>query len=152
VTDNVRDETGAVVLIPRGSHCYGKIAQGGVDGQQRIYLASNLCKLPNRLRIALADFPAIDTDGATGLKARVDDHGAGKRNRGNAFMGVPNMVVGTVVPGIGGSVASTAISAAQQSSAGRAIPGPTLYVDASPQKPRAAYILVTHDVVMGDQP
>jgi type IV secretory pathway VirB10-like protein len=149
VTADVRDETGAVVLIPSGSHCYGKTAQGGVDGQERLYLAANLCKLPNRQRIALADFPAVDVDGATGLKARVDDHGASRRNRGNAFMGVPNMLVGSLVPGIGGSMASSAVATAGQASAGRAIPGPTLYVDASPEHPKAFALLVTTDTPIG---
>jgi hypothetical protein len=137
------------VLIPSGSHCYGKTAQGGVDGQERIFLSANLCKLPNRQRIALADFPAIDLDGATGLKARVDDHGASRRNRGSAFMGVPNMLVGSLVPGIGGSMASSAVAAAGQASAGRAIPGPTLYVDASSQHPKAFALLVTTDTPIG---
>jgi type IV secretory pathway VirB10-like protein len=146
VTDDVFDERRDRVLIPRGSTCYGTTTQGGVDGQARIYGEVDLCKLPDLTRVSLDKFPLQDVDGATGLKARVDDHGAGRRNRGNAFSSVPSMLTGTLVPGIGGMVASSAVSVAQSSSAGRAIPGPTLYVDASPQKPRAASILITKDV------
>jgi type IV secretory pathway VirB10-like protein len=151
VTADVLDERRDRVLIPRGSTCFGTTTQGGVDGQARIYGAVDLCKLPDLTRVALDKFPLQDVDGATGLKARVDDHGAGRRNRSNAFSAVPSMVAGTLIPGVGGMVASSAASAAQSSGAGRAIPGPTLYVDASPDKPRAAYILVTHDVSM-EQP
>jgi type IV secretory pathway VirB10-like protein len=151
VTADVRDERGDRVLIPRGSTCFGTTTQGGVDGQARIYGAVDLCKLPDLTRVSLDKFPLQDTDGATGLKARVDDHGAGRRNRGNAFASIPSMVAGTVIPGVGGMVASSAAyGAAQSSEAGRAIPGPTLYVDASAQKPRAAFILVTHDVLLGE--
>ena len=146
VTDDVFDERRDRVLIPRGSMCYGTTTQGGVDGQARIYGEVDLCKLPDLTRISLDKFPLQDTDGATGLKARVDDHGAGRRNRGSAFSSVPSMLTGTLVPGIGGMVASSAASTVQFSSVGRAIPGPTLYVDASPQKPRAASILITKDV------
>jgi type IV secretory pathway VirB10-like protein len=149
VTDDVWDERRTRVLIPRGSTCFGNTGVGGVDGQARIYGAVTLCKLPNFDNIALDKFPLIDADGATGLKARVDDHGAGRRNRGNAFSSIPSMVAGTLIPGVGGMVASSAASAAQSSDAGRAIPGPTLSVDASPQKPRAASILVTRDTVIG---
>jgi type IV secretory pathway VirB10-like protein len=149
VTDDVWDERHNRVLIPRGSMAFGNTGAGGVDGQARIYGAVTLCKLPNLERLALDKFPLIDSDGATGLKARVDDHGAGKRNRGSAFSAVPSMVAGTLIPGVGGMVASSAASAVQSSEAGRAIPGPTLYVDASPQKPRVASILVTHDTVIG---
>lgn len=151
VMADVKDERGDRVLIPRGSTCFGTTTQGGVDGQARIYGAVDLCKLPDLTRVSLDKFPLEDVDGATGLKARVDDHGAGRRNRGNAFSAVPSMVAGTLIPGVGGMVASSAAVAAQSSEAGRAIPGPTLYVDASQQRPRAAFILVTHDVVMGDQ-
>jgi type IV secretory pathway VirB10-like protein len=146
VTDDVLDERRDRVLIPRGSTCYGTTTQGGVDGQARIYGEVDLCKLPDLTRISLDKFPLQDVDGATGLKARVDDHGAGKRNRGSAFSFMPSMLAGTLVPGIGGTVASSAASTVQLSSVGRAIPGPTLYVDASPQKPRAASILITKDV------
>jgi type IV secretory pathway VirB10-like protein len=149
VTADVLDERGQRVLIPRGSTCFITTTQGGVDGQARIYVEADECKLPGFQRLALDKFPVVDADGATGLKARVDDHGAGRRNRGNAFMSVPSMVAGTVIPGIGGAAASTAISASQSASAGRAIPGPTLYVDASPEHPRAFSILVTRDVAMG---
>jgi hypothetical protein len=149
VTDDVKDERGARVLIPRGSTCFAKTTQGGVDGQARIYASLTLCKLPNLERIAFDDLPAVDADGATGLKARVDDHGAGKRGRGNAWMGVPGMLAGAVVPGIGGGIASTAISASQQASSGRAIAGPTLYVDASPQHPRPFSFVVSKDVQIG---
>ncbi len=136
VTADVLDERGDRVLIPRGSTCFGTTTQGGVDGQARIYGEVDVCKLPDLTRVSLDKFPLQDVDGATGLKARVDDHGAGRRNRGNAFAAVPSMVAGTLIPGVGGMVASSAASAAQSSAAGRAIPGPTLYVDASPQKPR----------------
>jgi hypothetical protein len=146
VTDDVLDERRDRVLIPRGSTCYGSTTQGGVDGQARIYGEVALCKLPDLTRISLDKFPLQDIDGATGLKARVDDHGAGRRNRGSAFSSVPSMLTGTLIPGIGGMVASSAASTVQLSSVGRAIPGPTLYVDASPQKPRAASILITKDV------
>jgi len=146
VTDDVLDERRDRVLIPRGSTCYGTTTQGGVDGQARIYGEVDLCKLPDLTRVSLDKFPLQDMDGATGLKARVDDHGAGRRNRGSAFSSVPSMLTGTLVPGIGGMVASSAASTVQFSSVGRAIPGPTLYVDASPQKPRAASILITKDV------
>jgi type IV secretory pathway VirB10-like protein len=146
VTDDVLDERRDRVLIPRGSTCYGTTTQGGVDGQARIYGEVDLCKLPDLTRVSLNKFPLQDMDGATGLKARVDDHGAGRRNRGSAFSSVPSMLTGTLVPGIGGMVASSAASVVQSSSAGRAIPGPTLYVDASPRKPRAASILITKDV------
>ena len=146
VTDDVLDERRDRVLIPRGSTCYGTTTQGGVDGQARIYGEVDLCKLPDLTRVSLDKFPLQDMDGATGLKARVDDHGAGRRNRGSAFSSVPSMLTGTLVPGIGGMVASSAASTVQFSSVGRAIPGPTLYVDASPDKPRAASILITKDV------
>jgi type IV secretory pathway VirB10-like protein len=149
VTADVLDERGQRVLIPRGSTCFVTTTQGGVDGQARIYAEADMCKLPGFQRLSLDKFPVVDADGATGLKARVDDHGAGRRNRGNAFMTVPSMVAGTVIPGIGGAAASTAIAASQSASSGRAIPGPTLYVDASPQRPRAFSILVTRDIVMG---
>jgi hypothetical protein len=149
VTDDVWDERRARVLIPRGSTCFAKTTQGGVDGQARIYASLNVCKLPNLERIAFDDLPAVDVDGATGLRARVDDHGAGKRGRGNAWMGVPGMLAGTVIPGVGSGIATTAISASQQASSGRAIPGPTLYVDASPQHPRAFAFLVSKDVQIG---
>jgi type IV secretory pathway VirB10-like protein len=149
VTADVLDERGQHVLIPRGSTCFITTTQGGVDGQARIYAESDMCKLPGFQRLALDKFPVVDADGATGLKARVDDHGAGRRNRGNAFLTIPSMVAGTVIPGIGGAAASTAISASQSASSGRAIPGPTLYVDASPQRPRAFSILVKRDIVMG---
>jgi type IV secretory pathway VirB10-like protein len=148
VTDDVWDERHARIIIPRGSTCFITTTQGGVDGQDRIYAEADMCKLPDFERLALDKFPVVDADGATGLKARVDDHGAGRRNRGNAFMTVPSMVAGTVIPGIGGAAASTAITASQSASAVRAIPGPTLYVDASPQHPRAFSILVTRDIVM----
>jgi hypothetical protein len=150
VTDDVRSERGDRVIIPRGSTCFAKTTQGGVDGQARIYAALDLCKLPNLERIAFDDFPAVDTDGATGLKARVDDHGAGKHNRGAAWAGVPGMLAGAVIPGIGSGIATTAIAASQQSSAGRAVPGPTLYVDASPQHPRTFAFVITKDVVIGE--
>jgi hypothetical protein len=149
VTADVLDERGQRVLIPRGSTCFVTTTQGGVDGQERIYAEADMCKLPGFQRLLLDKFPVVDVDGATGVKARVDDHGAGRHNRGNAFMTVPSMVAGTVIPGIGGAAASTAIAASQSASAGRAIPGPTLYVDASPQHPRAFSILVTRDVFMG---
>jgi type IV secretory pathway VirB10-like protein len=146
VMSDVLDERRDRVLIPRGSTCYGTTTQGGVDGQARIYGEIELCKLPDLTRVSLDRFPLQDMDGATGLKARVDDHGAGRRNRGSAFSFVPSMLTGTLVPGIGGMVASSAALVVQSSSVGRAIPGPTLYVDASPQKPRAASILITKDV------
>jgi type IV secretory pathway VirB10-like protein len=146
VISDVLDERRDRVLIPRGSTCYGTTTQGGVDGQARIYGEIELCKLPDLTRVSLDRFPLQDMDGATGLKARVDDHGAGRRNRGSAFSFVPSMLTSTLVPGIGGMVASSAASVVQSSSVGRAIPGPTLYVDASPRRPRAASILITKDV------
>jgi hypothetical protein len=151
VTADVPDERRDRVIIPHGSTCFGTTTQGGVDGQARLYGEVDECKLPDLTRVSLDKFPLQDVDGATGLKARVDDHGAGRRNRGSAFSSIPGMVAGTLIPGVGGMVTSSAASAVQSSSAGRAIPGPTLFVDASPEKPRAAYILVTHDVIMGDQ-
>lgn len=147
ITADVLDETGASVVIPRGSRCFATSSAGGVDGQDRIYGSVNLCKLPDRSRLVLDNFPIIDADGATGMKARVDDHGAGRRNRGSALSSLPGMLVGTVVPGVASGVASSAMYAAQ-SGPGRAIPGPTLYVDASPQKPRTLSILVTADVAV----
>jgi type IV secretory pathway VirB10-like protein len=154
VTANVLDETGRVVIIPQGSRCFATSSAGGVDGQDRIYVSVKLCKLPDRSRLVLDDSPVIDNDGATGVKARVDDHGAGRRNRGSAFGGLPAMLAGTVIPGsgVGMSVAMAGASAAQASSAGRAIPGPTLYVDATPQKPRLLSILVTQDTPIGVHP
>jgi type IV secretory pathway VirB10-like protein len=154
VTANVFDETGRVVIIPQGSRCFATSSAGGVDGQDRIYVSVKLCKLPDRSRLVLDDSPVIDSDGATGVKARVDDHGAGRRNRGSAFGGLPAMLAGTVIPGggVGTSVAMAGASAAQASSAGRAIPGPTLYVDATPQKPRLLSILVTQDTPIGVHP
>jgi type IV secretory pathway VirB10-like protein len=154
VTANVFDETGRVVIIPQGSRCFATSSAGGVDGQDRIYVSVKLCKLPDRSRLVLDDSPVIDSDGATGVKARVDDHGAGRRNRGSAFGGLPTMLAGTVIPGggVGTSVAMAGASAAQASSAGRAIPGPTLYVDATPQKPRLLSILVTQDTPIGVHP
>jgi type IV secretory pathway VirB10-like protein len=154
VTANVFDETGRVVIIPQGSRCFATSSAGGVDGQDRVYVSVKLCKLPDRSRLVLDDSPVIDSDGATGVKARVDDHGAGRRNRGSAFGGLPAMLAGTVIPGggVGTSVAMAGASAAQTSSAGRAIPGPTLYVDATPQKPRLLSILVTQDTPIGVHP
>jgi type IV secretory pathway VirB10-like protein len=154
VTGNVFDETGRVVIIPQGSRCFATSSAGGVDGQDRIYVSVKLCKLPDRSRLVLDDSPVIDSDGATGVKARVDDHGAGRRNRGSALGGLPAMLAGTVIPGggVGTSVAMAGAAAAQQSSAGRAIPGPTLYVDATPQKPRLLSILVTQDTPIGVHP
>jgi type IV secretory pathway VirB10-like protein len=149
VTDDVKDERGDRVIIPRGSTCFAKTTQGGVDGQARIYASLDLCKLPNLERIAFDDFPAVDVDGATGLKARVDDHGAGKHNRGAAWAGVPGMLAAALIPGVGSGIATTAISATQQASAGRAVPGPTLYLDASPQHPRPFAFVITKDVVIG---
>jgi type IV secretory pathway VirB10-like protein len=149
VTSDVFDERRQHVIIPARSTCYGTTTQGGVDGQARIYGAVDLCKAPDLTRIALDKFPLQDTDGATGIKARVDDHGAGRRNRTNSFSMVPSMLAGTLVPGVGGMVAGTAASAVASSDAGRAIPGPTLWVDASPDKPRAFSILVTHDTAFG---
>ena len=144
--DGVRDETGRVLLIPVGSTCYVSSTAGGVDGQQRLYGAAAMCKLPNRERLTLDNFPAIDIDGATGLKARVDDHGAGRRNRSSALLGVPGML-GGFIPGAGiaSSAAESAASVAQSSQVGRAYPGPTLFVDATPDKPRDFYLSVTRD-------
>jgi type IV secretory pathway VirB10-like protein len=144
--DGVRDETGRVLLIPVGSTCYVSSTAGGVDGQQRLYGAASMCKLPNRERLTLDNFPAIDIDGATGLKARVDDHGAGRRNRSSALLGVPGML-GGFIPGAGiaSSAAESAASVAQSSQVGRAYPGPTLFVDATPDKPRDFYLSVTRD-------
>lgn len=144
MTNDVRDETQRSVVIPRDTRCYAKASEGGVDGQARLYIAADLCKLPNRERLVLDNFPAIDTDGATGIKARVDDHGAGRRGRNSGLMNVPGMLVGTVIPQVGGMVGAAG-SVAQASQVGRAVPGPTLFLDASPQHPRAFSILVTRD-------
>ena len=143
VTADVPDETGQRVLIPSGTTCYAKASQGGVDGQQRMYVAANLCKLPNRSRLVLDDFPAVDADGATGLKARVDDHGAHRRGG----MGVLPLLGSGLLPG--GAAVSAVSEGAAYASASRsvqAVPGPTLYVDADPQHPRDFSLLVSKDV------
>jgi type IV secretory pathway VirB10-like protein len=150
VTDDVHDETGQTVIIPRDTRCYGSASPGGVDGQARLYSSFDLCKFPDRERLVLDHFPAIDADGATGIKARVDDHGAGRRGRASALSSAPGMLLGTVIPGAGGitGAAYSAQSIAQASQVGRAIPGPTLYLDASDQHPRSFSILVTHDTAI----
>ena len=147
VTGDVLDETQRTVIVPRDTRCYAKANAGGVEGQARLYVAVDLCKLPNRERLVLDDFPAVDVDGATGIKARVDDHGAGRRGRSSSLMNVPGMLVGSVIPqaGLVTGAASSAAAVAQSSQVGQAMPGPTLYVDASPQHPRSFSILVTHD-------
>ena len=125
VRSDVLDETGRVVLIPAGSRCFATSSAGGVEGQDRIYVSVKLCKLPDRRRLVFADFPVVDSDGATGVKARVDDHGVGRRNRGSILTSLPALA-GTVIPGggVGESVAIGATETAQQSQVGRAIPGP----------------------------
>jgi type IV secretory pathway VirB10-like protein len=149
VNADIKDETNSQVILPNGSWCFAQTTAGGVDGQDRIYATVNMCKLPNRMRLALDNFPLIDVDGATGLKAHVDDHGAGRRNRSSALINVPGML-GGIVPGAGivTGVASGAAATAQAAQVGRAYPGPTLTIEASSQKPRYAYIYVPRDTVV----
>ena len=96
-------------------------------------------------RVSLVPLPLQDVDGATGLKARVDDHGAGLRNREQRIRLGAEHGSWNAYPGRGRHGGLQRGVRCALSAAGRAIPGPTLYFDASPQKPRAAYILVTHD-------
>lgn len=74
VTHNIKDASGALTCIPRGSYVEG--IPGGVSaGQQRLTLRAPLLVLPDPASTEI-DLSAVaaDSDGSNGIGAHVDDH------------------------------------------------------------------------------
>jgi type IV secretion system protein VirB10 len=74
VTHNIKDASGALTCIPRGSYVEG-IPGGVAAGQQRLTLRAPLLVLPDPASTEI-DLSAVaaDSDGTNGIGAHVDDH------------------------------------------------------------------------------
>jgi type IV secretion system protein VirB10 len=75
VTENVRDSaTGRTVLIPQGARLLGRYESGVTYGQRRAMLVWQRIVFPDGSSVALADMPATDRAGYSGLEDGVDFH------------------------------------------------------------------------------
>ncbi|MDE3208547.1 MAG: TrbI/VirB10 family protein, partial [Pseudomonadota bacterium] len=75
VSENVYDSvTGDVLLIPAGSLLVGSYDNEVYAGQERIMSVFSRLVFPNGTSVALSGLPAVDNEGAAGLKDEVRTH------------------------------------------------------------------------------
>ena len=75
VTENVYDSIDQhYLLIPAGSHLIGSYAQGGVYGQNRIFIVWNRLFFPDGRYLDLGGMPSTDAQGSSGVNAHVNRH------------------------------------------------------------------------------
>lgn len=73
VTQNVFDSiTGRTLVIPQGSRLIGRHGGDSAYGERRAFLVWDRMILPNGKSLVLSEAPAVDAQGAMGLKGSVD--------------------------------------------------------------------------------
>ncbi len=85
ILSDVRDSLSfSTMLLPRGTKLLGAYGAGLVAGQNRLAVAWTRLLLPDGRSIDVADLPAVDARGRSGLSDRVNHHTA--RIFGNALL------------------------------------------------------------------